>query len=237
MRSLKKILAGTVLTTATASIGVFSPVLEVKATPSLSDCQSDNFLVYFDIRNNVLAINETRDSVDCPVSNQISVWFHDHPHPIILTKVEDRWVSNLYPIYKGGCYAVEKVYVNPTHSLTPSWKYDQRIVIKSNPDSGYPISYCGEDNSHKTVLQPHPVAPTPPLEEELPRLPASPRQQESRSEHAQVSLDAESKQLLRDVVQLSRKLEHLMLLLMDWLKAKWLQLEPLIRAIESIKTS
>lgn len=184
MSSFTNLIAGTVLAV-TATLGVSAP-LEVKATPTLRACQSDSFLVYFDTRNNVLAINETAELVDCPVSNVISVWFHDHPHPIILTKVEDRWVSNPYPIYKGGCYAVERVYVNPTHSLTPSGRHDQRIVIKSNPDSGYPnISYCGEDNSHKTVLQTHPVAPTPPLEEELPRLPASPRQQESRSEPAQ----------------------------------------------------
>jgi hypothetical protein len=182
MRYFKNVLAGATLA-ATASLGVIAP-MESMATPSLRNCQPDNFLVYFDIKYNVLAIDETAESVDCPVSNVISVRFHDHPHYITLTKVSDRWVSNPYPIYKGGCYAVEKVYVNPTHSLTPSWKYDQRIVIKSNPDSGYPnISYCGD--SHKTVLQTHPVAPTPPLEEELPRLPASPRQQESRSEPAQ----------------------------------------------------
>jgi len=182
MCSFTNLIAGTVLA-ATATLGVMYP-LDAKATASLRACQSDSFLVYFDTLNNVLAINETAELVDCPVSNVISVRFHDHPHYITLTKVSDRWVSNPYPIYKGGCYAVEKVYVNPTHSLTPSWKYDQRIIIKSNPDSGYPnVSYCGD--SHKTVLQPHPVAPTPPLEEELPRLPASPRQQESRSEPSQ----------------------------------------------------
>lgn len=151
---------------------------EAMATPSLRDCQSDSFRVYFDTRNNVLAIDETTELVDCPVSNVISVWFHDHPHHITLTKVSDRWVSNPYPIYKGGCYAVDKVYITPTHDLTPSGRYDQRIVIKSNPDSGYPnISYCGEDNSHNTVLQPHPVAPSPTLEEHSPRLPPSPRQE------------------------------------------------------------
>lgn len=184
MSSFKSFLAGTFLA-ATATLGFLSP-LEVKATPSLRDCQSDSFRVYFDTRKNVLAINETAELVDCPVSNVISVLFHGHSQPITLTKVADRWVSNPYPIYKGGCYAVERVYVNPTHSLTPSGRYDQRIVIKSNPESGYPnISYCGEDNSHKTVLQTHPVAPTPPLEEEPSRLPPSPRQQEYRSEPSQ----------------------------------------------------
>ena len=180
MRSFKRFIAGTMLA-ATASLGALS-LLEAKATPSLRDCQSDHFRVYFDIRNNVLAINETAKLVDCPVSNVISVLFHGHPHLITLTKVLDRWVSVPYPIYKGGCYAVEKVYVNPTHGLTPSGRYDQRIVIKSDPDSGYSdISYCAENHSHETVLQPHLVSPPSPVV-----TPPAPREQESRPEPSQI---------------------------------------------------
>lgn len=186
MSSLKKLATGFAVA-ATTSFGVFYPVLGVEATPSIRNCQPDNFLVYFDNVYNVLAINETAELVDCSVSNVISVRFHDHPHYITLTKVSDRWVSNPYPIYKGGCYAVDKVYITTTHDLTPSGRYDQRIVIKSNPGSGYPgISYC-EANSHNTLVQSHsvPPLPLPPIQEEPPRrLSPSPRQ-ESRSEPSQ----------------------------------------------------
>lgn len=234
MRSFNKMVSTGFAVATTSFLGVIAS-LDAKATPSLRDCQPDNFLVYFDIKYNVLAINETDGLVDCPVSNVISVRFHDHPHYITLTKVSDRWVSNPYPIYKGGCYAVEKVYVNPTHSLTPSWKYDQIIIIKSNPDSGYPnVSYCGD--SHKTVLQPHPVAPTPPLEEELPRrLSPSPRQEVSpeRSQAQVLTLEPDSKILIGELIELLRWFKTnvpLLTVIMD-------RLEPLIRAIESIKTS
>jgi hypothetical protein len=195
------------------ALGAGLSALEANASPSLRDCQSDHFRIYFDIRNNVLAINETAELVDCPVSNVISVQFHDHPHPITLTKVSDRWVSNPYPIYKGGCYAVEKVYVNPTHGLTPSGQYDQRIVIKSDPDSGYPnIHFCGEDNSHKTVLHPHPVAPPPPVV-----TPPAPRQQESLPEPSQVSLDAESKLLLKSLLDRLRQFQDILARFRDFL--------------------
>jgi hypothetical protein len=176
-------LAGTVLA-ATATFGVALPASTAKATPSIRDCRADDFRVYFDTRNNVLAIDETVNSVDCPVSNEIGVLFHNHPHPITLTKVTSRWVSNPYPIYKGGCYAVDKVYVTPTYGLTPSGRYDQRIVIKSEPNSGYPnIRFCGEYNSHETVSEastlPHPVAPPPPV------VLQQPLRQESRTESSQ----------------------------------------------------
>jgi hypothetical protein len=152
-----------------ATLGVLSP-LESKATPSPGeDCRADDFRVYFDTLNNVLAIDENVNLVDCPVSNQIAIHFHNHPHPITLTQVTSRWVSNPYPIYKGGCYVVKKVYITPTYGLTPSGKYDQRIIIKSEPNSGYPnIRFCGEYNSHETVSEastsPHPpVSPPPPV--------------------------------------------------------------------------
>jgi hypothetical protein len=213
MRSFKKLVSGAVLA-ATASLGVITP--EAKATPSLRNCQPDNFLVYFDNGYNVLAINETAELVDCPVSNVISLRFHDHPHPINLTKVSDRWVSNPYPIYKGGCYAVEKVYVNPTHGLTPSGRYDQRIVIKSDPDSGYSnIHFCGEDNSHETVLQPHPVAPPPPLNAPL-GIPPAPRQEVS-PQQPEVSLDADSKRLLTSLLDRLRQFQDILARFRDFL--------------------
>lgn len=107
-----------------------------------------------------------------------------------------KWVSQQDPIAGQGKYGVLSVEYFPGQFVSRLSQRDHRIVI---------------------VGQPHPVAPTPPLEEESPRLPPAPRQQESHPEPAQVSLDAESKRILTSLLDHLRQFQDILARFRDFL--------------------
>lgn len=206
MSSLKKILAGTVLA-ATAFV-VIVP-LESRATPSpgedleyVTNASPEaclpQFSVYFQLPERVIAI-EQKDS--CPVASQIYVHLANEERRFAIVAYQSRnyhnkWVSEQDPIADQGQYGVLHVEYSPGQFVSRLSQRDHRIVI---------------------VGQPHPVASPPTLEEEPTRLPPYPRQQEYRSEPAQVSLDAESKRILTSLLDRLRQLLGILARFRDFL--------------------
>lgn len=172
-RSFQNLVAGTVLA-ATTTLLLIAP--EAKATPSLGEDLEyvtnaspeaclPQFSVYFQLPERVIAI-EQKDS--CPVASQIYVHLANEERRFAIVAYQSRnynnkWVSEQDPIADQGQYGVLHVEYSPGQFVSRLSQRDHRIVI---------------------VGQPHPVAPTPTLEGEPPRLPPSPRQ-ESRSEPSQ----------------------------------------------------
>lgn len=215
--SFKKILAGTVLAT-TTFLGVVAP--EAKATPSPGeDWNSESCIPRLSVSDNVvdrtIRISMREDNI-CPVSGNLFIFIQDdRPQPLRLRAIysqDSTWVVN-YDGVKPGRYRVMGVSPTPAgigdYSYFPSRELGIDQVLAIAPASVVQAS-----------LQPHPVAPPPPV------VVAPPQQ-------VVTTLDTESKQLLRNFAQWMHWLQGQM----DWFKANWPQLEPLIRAIESIKNS
>lgn len=227
MRSFRSVL--TVLLA--ASIGVFAP-LEARATSSpgedwadVADTESQpcvpQFSVDFQLPARVIVVDQ-QDS--CPVSTQVYVKLADDRRNLRLIahqskNLSGRWVTQVDPVAKGGVYRVMGVeYLNG--QMAPP--LDQRITITGT-------------QQEKSAPTPSQVELPSNLRQQEPRLSTYMRQ-EPRSEPAQaqvLTLDPESTLLLRKFDQWMRWLR----IQMYWLKANLLQLEPLIRAIESIQDS
>jgi hypothetical protein len=201
MSSLEKLAAGAVLV-ATASLGVLSPVLEVKATPSLGDNVGDDaesqscvpqFSVYFQLPERVIAIEKEDNS--CPVASQIYVRLANDIRtlpPIVATQsliYSQKWVSQQDPVAAAGTYGVLSVEYSPGRFVSRLNQIDHRIVIRG-------------------VQQTHPVAPKLTLEKEPPPPSPSPmqefftKQHPQPKQHPQVSLDAESKRLIHELLDI-----------------------------------
>ena len=211
-------LAGTVLA-ATATLGVASPVLEAKATPSPGEdwayvTHVEPCVPKVSVSDNVVDntirvdINVPILDNDCKISREIYLYIQDdnRPQPLRLKAVYKRnsWVANIGDI-RPGRYRV--MGISPTPSGIGDYAYipagelgiDQVITI-------------GSVALAQASGQSHPVAPPPPV--------APPQK-------VVTTLDAESQRLLRNFDQW-----------MSWFQVNiWPQIQPLIRAIESIKTS
>jgi hypothetical protein len=214
MRSFQKLVAGTVLV-ATASIGAFSP-REAKATPSpgedwvyVSNSEPQPCIPQVSVSDNVVD-NTIRVQVrdnTCQISREIYLYIQD---------------DRPQPLRLRAIYSQDSTWVVNYDGVRPG-RY--RVMGLSPTPSGIgDYSYL---NSRElgidqvitigSVVQssahPQPVAPPPQV--------------------VVTTLDSESKLLLRNSDQWMRWLR----VQMDWLKNNWPQLEPLIRAIESIQNS
>lgn len=220
--SFKKILAGTVLA-ATATLGVAN-ALPVKATPSPGeDWNSEPCIRRLSVSDNVvdntIRVQVSRENT-CPIAGTVFLYIQDdgRPQPLRIPGTRENLFSSTWIFRPGdarpGRYRV--MGLSPTPAGIGDYSYitsreleiDQVLVIA--PLSGVPAS----------LQPPHPVAPPPPVVVAPPQ-------------RVVTTLDSESKLLLRNFDQWMRWLR----IQMDWLKANWPQLEPLIRAIEPIQNS
>lgn len=231
IRSFHK-LAGTVLA-ATATLGVALPSSPAKATPNWEQearaeetySHKTSFLwgqacipkmeVSVDNNNQVIRIQNMGNTwnTDCPISHEINLFIQDNdrPSPLRLSAVRspyrgDMWVAN-YGDARQGRYRVMGIDPTPTGINDNTYNTSEELGI----DQVITIGVVGSR---------HPVPDPPPVEEEQPQ-------------QIVTTLDAESKQLLRNFAQWMSWFQ----VQMDWLKANWPQLEPLIRAIEAMQTS
>jgi hypothetical protein len=219
-------LAGTVLA-ATATLGVALPEI-AQATPNwgqenkaealyvqshsllFEDPCVPQFSVYFQLPERVIAI-EQQDG--CPVASQIYVYLADEVRRLPPIKAEksqnyhNKWVSQQDPVADKGQYGVLSVEYLPGHFTSTLSQRDHRITI------------VGTGLAQASTPQPRLVVPPPQVVE--------PPQQ------VVTTLDPESKYLLRNFARWMPWIKDTI----DWLKANWSQLEPLIRAIEAIKPS
>jgi hypothetical protein len=217
MRSFKIFIAGTMLA-ATASLGVITP--EAKATPSRGEdggylptteaCVPPGVSVSDNVVDNTIRIRVNVPSSDntCQISREIYLYIQDdRPQPLRLRAIYSQ-DSTWIGNYDG---------VKPGRyrvmglSPTPSGIGDYTYVTSRDLGIDQVITV---GRIEKSSQHPHPVAPPPPVEA------APPRQ-------VVTTLDSDSKQLLRNFDQWMR-----------WFQVNiWPQLQPLIRAIEGIKTS
>ncbi len=197
-----------------ATLGVLSP-LESKATPSPGEdwayvTNSEHCVPQFSVSDNVVD-NTIRVQVQdntCQISREIYLYIQDdRPQPLRLKATYSQ----------GQTWTVNYNGVRPGRyrvmgiSPTPTGIGDYNYV--SSRDLGIDqVITIGVVGSR------HPVADPPPV---------------SQTQQGITNLDPESKQLLRNFAQWM----HWLKVQMDWLKANLPQLEPLIRAVESIKTS
>ncbi|MGA1050037.1 MAG: hypothetical protein ACO3TG_00935 [Minisyncoccia bacterium] len=212
MSSFKAIIAGTMLA-ATASLGVITP--DAKATPSPGEdwayvTNAEPCIPQFSVSDNIVD-NTIRVQVQdntCQISREIYLYIQDdRPQPLRLKATYSQ----------GQTWTVNYNGVRPGRyrvmgiSPTPTGIGDYNYV--SSRDLGIDqVITIGVVGSR------HPVADPPPV---------------SQTQQGITTLDPESKQLLRNFAQWM----HWLKVQMDWLKANLPQLEPLIRAVESIKTS
>jgi len=223
MRSFQNVLAGTILA-ANASLGVMYP-LDAKATPSpgedwayVADSETQPCIPRVSISDNVVD-NTIRVQVGdntCQISREIYLYIQDdRPQPLRLRAIysqDSTWVVN-YDGVKPGRYRVMGLSPTPSgigdYTYVPSRELgiDQVITIGTSP--------IPQVSAH-----PQPVV-------------APPSQVVAPPQRVVTTLDSESKQLLRNFAQWMHWFQGQM----DWFKANWPQLEPLIRAIESIKNS
>ena len=154
----------------------------------------------------------------CQISREIYLYIQDdRPQPLRLRAIysqDSTWVVN-YDGVKPGRYRVMGL------SPTPSGIGDYTYVPSRELGIDQVITIGSVAGLAQVSAQPHPVAPPPPA------VAASPQQ-------VVTTLDSESKQLLRNFEQWSRNFDQWM----RWFQVNiWPQLQPLIRAIEGIKTS
>ena len=221
MGSFKKL--GAVLA-ATTTLLLIAP--EAKATPSPSPGEDWAYVTnaghcvpQVSVSDNVVD-NTIRVQVGdntCQISREIYLYIQDdRPQPLRLRAIysqDSTWVVN-YDGVKPGRYRVMGL------SPTPSGIGDYTYVPSRELGIDQVITIGSVAGLAQVSAQPHPVAPPPPA------VAASPQQ-------VVTTLDSESKQLLRNFAQWMHWFQGQM----DWFKANWPQLEPLIRAIESIKNS
>lgn len=223
MRPFKKLATGFAVA-ATTSLVMYP--LEAMATPSLVEDWDyvphvepcvPKVTVSDNVADNTIRV-QVRDNT-CQISREIYLYIQDdRPQPLRLRAIyskDSTWVVNYYGV-KPGRYRV--MGLDPTPNGIGDNEYisayhlgiDQVITIGS---------VVGLAQASTQQLQP--VAPPPPVEAEPPQ-------------QVVTTLDPESKQLLRDFEQWSRNFDQWM----RWFQVNiWPQLQPLIRAIEGIKTS
>ena len=232
MSTFKSFLAGTFLA-ATASLGVLSP-LDAKATPSPGENwayvaeEQEPCVPRLSVSDNVVD-NTIRIQVaegnTCPVSGNLFIFIQDdRPQPLRLKAVyhhHNSWVASIGDA-RPGRYRVMGL------SPTPAGIGDYTYITSRELGIDQVITIGSVEMAQVSTQQPQqPVAPPPPAV-------AAPPQR------VVTTLDTESKQLLRNFAQQARNLAQWMHWFqgqMEWFKANWPQLQPLIRAIESIKTS
>lgn len=219
MRSFKK-LAGLALA-ATASVGVFAP-LEVKATPSPGEdwayvSSSEPCVPHVSVSDNVVD-NTIRVQVSrgntCPIAGTVFLYIQDdgRPQPLRIPGTRENLFSSTWIFRPGdarpGRYRV--MGLNPM----PGGIGDDEYISAYHLGIDQVITIGISSPTVQASLQPHPVASPPQVV--VPPQPV-----------VVTTLDTESKQLLRTFDQWMR-----------WFQVNiWPQLQPLIRAIEGIKTS
>ena len=168
--------------------------------------------VSVDNNNEVIHVQKIGNT-DCPISIEINLFIQDNyrQSPLRLSAVRspyrsDIWIAN-YGDARQGRYRVMGIDPTPTGMNDNTYNSSRELGIDQ-------VITIGE------VRNRHPVPDPPPVGEEQPQ-------------QIVTTLDAESKQLLRNFAQWMSWFQ----VQMDWLKANWPQLEPLIRAIEAIKIS
>jgi hypothetical protein len=219
-------LASTVLV-ATASLGAFAPMAskatlnweqEARAEETYShktsflwgqDCLP-NMEVSVDNNNGVIRIQKTSNT-DCQIAHEINLFIQDNdrPAPLRLSAVRSPYRSDIWIANYGDARQgrYRVMGIDPTPTGMNDNTYNSSREL--GIDQVITIGVVGSR---------HPVADPPPV---------------SQTQQGITTLDPESKQLLRNFAQWM----HWLKVQMDWLKANWPQLEPLIRAIEAIQTS
>jgi hypothetical protein len=220
IRSFQNLVAGTLLAT-TTFCGVTSP-MEAKATPSpgedwvyvnstVEPC-IPRFYISDNVVDNTIRI-QVAEGNTCPVSGNLFIFIQDdRPQPLRLKGVyrHNSWVANIGDA-RPGIYRVMGI------SPTPSGIGDYNYIQSRDLGIDQVLTIAGV----KATTQTHTViAP-------LPRVETAPPQQ------VVTTLDPESKYLLRNFARWMPWIKDTI----DWLKANWSQLEPLIRDIEAIKPS
>lgn len=215
MRSFNKLVFGAVLA-ATASIGVIAP-FQANASPSRGEdggylsttepCVPPGVSVSDNVVDGTLVVRV--EGGDCPVSNKIFLFIQDdgRPQPLRLPGILTG--QNLWVVRPDGVRSGQYrvMGLNPT----PNGIGDNEYISSRELGIDQVITV---GRIEKSSPQPHPVSPPPPVEA------APPRQ-------VVTTLDPESKQLLRNFDQWMR-----------WFQVNiWPQIQPLVRAIEGIKTS
>jgi hypothetical protein len=219
MGSFKRSIAGTILA-ATASIGALSP-LEAKATPSPGEdgayvTHVEPCVPRVTVSDNVvdntirIRINVPISDNTCQISSEIYLFIQDdgRPQPLRLPGILTG--QNLWVVRPDGVRSgrYRVMGLNPTPNGIGDYDY-----IPSRELGIDQVITVGGTRLPPTQ-QIHPVSPPPPVE-------AAPTRQ------VVTTLDPDSKQLLRNFDQWMR-----------WFQVNiWPQLQPLIRAIEGIKTS
>jgi hypothetical protein len=212
MRSFKKIATGFAVA-ATTSLGVFFPVLEVKATPSLGEDRDHvthvepcvpRVTVSDNVVDNTIRIQVVEGNT-CPISDKVFLFIQDNrPQPLRLPGILTE--QNLWVVSPGdarpGRYRV--MGLNPM----PGGIGDDEYISAYHLGIDQVITIGISSPTVQASLQPHPVAPPPQV--------VAPPQQ------VVTTLDTESKQLLRTNTQL-----------MIWFKlVVWPKIQAFIRAIE-----
>ena len=225
MSSFNTLFASTVLA-ATTSLAVFAP-LESKATPNWEQesraealyAQGTSFLwgqdclpkmeVSVDNNNRVIRIH--KENTNCAISHEINLFIQDNdrPSPLRLTAVRSPYRGDMWVANYANVRQGRYRVMGIDPTPTGMDDYDYPTSGELGIDQVITIGVVGSR---------HPVAPPPPV---------------SQTQQGITTLDPESKQLLRNFAQWM----HWLKVQMDWLKANWPQLEPLIRAIEAIQTS
>ena len=224
-RSFKKLATGFAVA-ATTSLWVFSPVLEVKATPSPSPGEdwayatnegpcSLRVSVSDNVVDNTIRIQVVEGNT-CPISDKVFLFIQDgRPQPLRLPGIltNQGWVVNLDGVASGD-YRVMGI------SPTPSGIGDSNYIPSRDLGIDQVIT-IGTSPIPQASAHPQPVV-------------APPSQVVAPPQRVVTTLDSESKQLLRNFEQWSRNFDQWM----RWFQVNiWPQLQPLIRAIEGIKTS
>ena len=218
MRSFQSFIAGTMLA-ATASLGVIAP-LEVKATPSPGEdwayvTHVEPCVPRVTVSDNVVD-NTIRIRIDvpisdntCKISREIYLYIQDdRPQPLRFRATYSH--ASTWVVHPGDARPgrYRVMGISPTPSGIGDYAY-----IPSRELGIDQVITIGNSQLAQASGQPHPVSPPPPV--------VAPPQQ------VVTTLDTESKQLLRTF-------SHWM----SWFEANvWPQIQPLIRAIESVKTS
>lgn len=222
MGSFKKL--GAVLA-ATTTLLLIAP--EAKATPSPGEDWAyvthvepcvPKVSVSDNVVDNTIRVQVSQGNT-CPIAGTVFLFIQDdRDEPLKLPGVRENLLSSTWVVRPGdarpGRYRVMGI------SPTPSGIGDDDYIPSRELGIDQVIT-IGTSSMLQASGQPHPVAPPPPVE-------AAPPQQ------VVTTLDPESKQLLRDFEQWSRNFDQWM----RWFQVNiWPQLQPLIRAIEGIKTS
>ena len=215
MSSFKAIIAGTMLA-ATASLGVITP--DAKATPSPGEdwayvTNAEPCIPQFSVSDNIVdgtIVVQVVQGNTCPVSNSIFLFIQDdaRPQPLRMPGRRENLFSSTW-VFRPGDVRPGRYRVMGINPMPGGIGDDEYISARHlGIDQVITIGSVPQTSTP----QPQLVAPPPPV--------APPQQ-------VVTTLDAESKQLLRTFDQWMR-----------WFQVNiWPQLQPFIRAIESIKTS